>query len=109
MPASGGPDTLILDREIHPHLLMDRGLYFIDGKPYGWGTICFYEFATRRVSSLAPVHGDPGFAILGGLSVSPDGKWLLYSGGITNSDIMRIDNFRCKYGDTLISLTNYSG
>ncbi len=29
-----------------------------------------------------------------GLSVSPDGKWLLYSGGIFTSDIMMIDNFR---------------
>ena len=29
-----------------------------------------------------------------GLSVSPDGKWLLYTGGISTSDIMMIDNFR---------------
>ena len=52
------------------------------------------RFCDPAVRSLAPVHSDPGFGLIGGLSVSPDGKWLLYAGGICTSDIMMIDNFR---------------
>ncbi len=95
VPASGGSETLVLDKEIGSMVwdLSDRGIYFIDetAKPMA---ICFYDFATRSVSTLAPVHGDPGFGVRVGFSVSPDGKWLLYSGGICTSDIMMIDNFR---------------
>ena len=95
-PLSGGPETLVLDRVIFPFNwdLTDQGIYFIDGLIQHAGTICFYDFATRRVSSLAPVHSDPGFRVDEGLNVSPDGKWLLYSGGFSTSDIMLIDNFR---------------
>jgi Tol biopolymer transport system component len=85
---SGGPETLVLDKEISPLQweLTDRGIYFIEGN-----TISLYDFATRRARSLA---SDPGFGTDDGLSVSPDGKWLLYSGGILTTDIMMIDNFR---------------
>jgi len=96
VPVSGGPETLILDRHLlgpRNWDLTDRGIYFIDGnaKPK---TICFYDFATRRVKSLAPVHSDQAFATGGGFSVSPDGRWLVYSGGIRATDIRMIDNFR---------------
>jgi Tol biopolymer transport system component len=86
VPISGGPETLVLDRQIYPHLwdVTNRGIYFIDGN-----SVCFYDFRTQAVRSLVPLHmaGD-------GLSVSPDGRWLLYSGGIRDSHIMMIDNFR---------------
>jgi Tol biopolymer transport system component len=90
VPVSGGPETLILDRKIPPFNwdLTDRGIYFIEGN-----TISLYDFATRRARSLAPVHSDPRFEPDGFLSVSPDDKWLLYTGGIRTSDIMMIDNF----------------
>jgi len=96
VPVSGGPETLVLDKEFYAHNwdLSDRGIYFIDDSAKPMATVCFYDFATRSVRSLAPVHSDPGFRINEGLSVSPDGKWLLYSGGIRTSDIMMIDNFR---------------
>ena len=96
VPVSGGPETLVLDRKFWAHNwdLSDRGIYFIDDSAKPMATVCFYDFATRSVRSMAPVHSDPGFRINEGLSVSPDGKWLLYSGGIRTSDIMMIDNFR---------------
>jgi len=96
VPVSGGSETLVLDKQLFPLRwdLTDRGIYFIDGNARPMATICFYDFATRRVRNLAPVHSDPGFAAADGLSVSSDGKWLLYSGGIYSSDIMMIDNFR---------------
>ncbi len=93
---SGGQETEVLDRAIIPHDwdLTDRGVYFIDVKTKPVATICFYDFATRGVRSVAPVHSDPAFESMGGLSASPDGKWLLHCGGIYTSDIMMIDNFR---------------
>jgi dipeptidyl aminopeptidase/acylaminoacyl peptidase len=94
VPASGGPETLVLDREPHKWDLTDRGIYFVDGSAKPVATICFYDLATRRVRILAPAHRDPAFVIEDGFSVSPDGKWLLYSGGILTSEIMMIDNFR---------------
>jgi len=56
--------------------------------------ICFCDLAPRHVKTLAPVHLDPRFETSDGISVSPDRKWLLYSGGVFTSDIMMIDNFR---------------
>jgi hypothetical protein len=96
VPVAGGPETLVLDREVSPHHwdLTEQGIYFIDWNSNPVPTICFYDFATRRVKNLAPVHVEPEFALEDGLSVSPDGKWLLYTGGIGSSDIMMIDNFR---------------
>ena len=96
VPASGGPETLVLDKKFYAHDwdLTDRGIYFIDNNAKPMATICFYDFATRRIRSLAPVHSDPGFRTNEGLSVSPDEKWLLYTGGIPTSDIMMIENFR---------------
>jgi len=72
----------------------DRGIYFIDGGASPVATVCFFDFAAKRVKNLAPVSSDPEFGLDEGLSVSPDGKWLIYCGGITASDIMLIDNFR---------------
>jgi eukaryotic-like serine/threonine-protein kinase len=97
VPVSGGQETPVLDKEIMPLLwdLTDRGIYFIDRNARPVATICFYDFGTRHIGSLGPVHSDPRFQVnRDGFSVSPDGKWLLYSGGIFNYDIIMIDNFR---------------
>ncbi len=96
MPVSGGPETLVLDRNIYPHHwdLADRGIYFIGSSAEAVAAICFYDFATQTTRTLAPVHTDPAFGLTDGLSASPDGKWLLYAGGIYTSDIMLIQNFR---------------
>ena len=75
--------------------LADRGIYAIDRNARPVATICFYDFATQRVRSLGSPHRVPGFSVhLEALSVSPDGRWLVYSGGIFTSDIMMMDNFR---------------
>jgi hypothetical protein len=96
VPVSGGSETLVTGAvgDWWRWDLTDRGIYFIDGNAKPVATICFYDFATRRVSILAPVHKDPRFTTPDGPTVAPDGKWLLYSGGISTSDIMMIDNFR---------------
>ena len=96
VPVSGGPETLTLNRDIFQFHwdLRDGGIYFIDSSANRLPTISFFDFATRGVRGLSPVSNDPGYSLTNGLSVSPDGKWLLYTGGIFTSGIMMIDNFR---------------
>ncbi len=73
--------------------LTDRGIYAINSRAKPVAAISFYDSATRRVASLAPIHSDPRFRLYEGLSVSPDGKWLACDGGIFTSDLMMIENF----------------
>jgi eukaryotic-like serine/threonine-protein kinase len=96
VPVSGGPETLVSDAVGEAFLwdLTDRGIYAIDFYAQPMAMICFYDFAARGIKNLASVHRDPGFAVREGMSVSPDGKWLVYDGGIFISNIMMIDNFR---------------
>jgi Tol biopolymer transport system component len=91
VPVSGGLETLVSDREFSRVQwdLTGRGVYSVVDN-----AISFLDFATRRVRSLAPGSNDLGYQFGSGLGVSPDGKWLLYSAGIYNDDIMLIDNFR---------------
>lgn len=75
--------------------LTDRGIYFINSAANPLRTICFYDFATARVRSLNLGHKDRAFVLSGdGIAVSRDGKWLVYAGGISGSDIMMVENFR---------------
>jgi Tol biopolymer transport system component len=53
-------------------------------------TLRYFDFASRKVSDVFHLRKD--FAQ--GLSVSPDGRWLLYSQvDDENSDIMLVDHF----------------
>ena len=69
-----------------------RGIYYTLSNPTP-ATINFYDFATRTVRRLAnlPQRPTPG----GGLSVSPDGRWLLYTQtDDAQSDIMLANHFQ---------------
>jgi hypothetical protein len=71
---------------------VNEGLYFIpapgtDRK----SSIQFLSFATAKVKSVAPMSGPP----VEGLSVSPDGRFLLFSQrDVAGSDLMLVENFR---------------
>ncbi len=96
VPASGGTETLVTEALGVNFLwdVTDRGIYGVDYYAKPLATICFHDFSSRRIKSLAPVHSDPSFEVREGMSVSPDGKWLVYDGGIFTSDIILIDDFR---------------
>ena len=72
--------------------LVNEGIYFIpepgtDGK----SSIQFLSFATGKVKTVAPISGSPAE----GLSVSPDGRSLLFSQvDEAGSDLMLVENFR---------------
>jgi eukaryotic-like serine/threonine-protein kinase len=93
MPASGGDESQILPSvNRRAFFVVNEGIYFIpeagiDGK----SSIQFLSFATAKVKTVAPISGTP----TEGLSVSRDGRFLLFSQlDEASSDLMLVENFR---------------
>jgi len=92
MPVGGGEETKIVDSATETFTVVDQGIYFVPPRnPQGSSSIQFLSFATGRITPIAAVHGPTR----SGLSVSPDGRFLLYvSGEVQGSDLMLVENFR---------------
>jgi len=93
MPVNGGEESQVLPSVVQiAFSLVKEGIYFIarpgtDGKY----SIQFLSFATGKVKTVAPISGSPSE----GLSVSPDGRFLLFSqANEVNSDLMLVENFK---------------
>jgi Tol biopolymer transport system component len=70
--------------------VVDRGIYFVVGEECP-SQVAFFDFASRRVSPVAIVRKTPVFRTPS-LSVSPDGRWLLYAQvDESGSDLMLAD------------------
>ena len=68
--------------------LSKTGIYFVPAKAPR--SLSYFDFATRQIRTIFDVDND----FTGGFSVSPDGRWILYSQEVdVNSDIMLVDNF----------------
>jgi len=69
--------------------LMANGIYFTpQDNPR---SICFFDFATRQTRQIFKADKD----LADGMSVSPDGRYMLYSQiDESNADIMLVNNFR---------------
>jgi Tol biopolymer transport system component len=92
MPVSGGEESQVLPSVLYrDFFLVNDWIYFIpepgaDGKY----SIQFLNIATGKVKTVAPVSHP-----LEGLSVSPDGRFLLFSQvDEAGSDLMLVENFR---------------
>ena len=77
MPVSGGEESPVLPSVVfRAFCLVNEGIYFIPepgaDRKY---SIQFLSFATAKVKTVAPMSGPPAE----GLSVSPDGRSLLFS------------------------------
>jgi Tol biopolymer transport system component len=69
--------------------LLPGGIYFVPGDSPR--SLRYFNFATKQIRSIFELNMDFG----PGLSVSPDGRWILYSqAGDLNRDVMLVDNFR---------------
>jgi Tol biopolymer transport system component len=95
VPIAGGQETLVGEAvDVWSNWdLSDRGVYYIGKNQGSPATLWFFDFAVRGVKTLARLSTDPVFAA-GEPRLSPDGKWLVFSGGTRAADIMMIDNFR---------------
>jgi Tol biopolymer transport system component len=68
--------------------LTRAGIYFVPADSPK--SVRYFDFATRQIRPIFEVDKDFG----SGLSVSPDGRWIIYSQiGDVNSDIMLVDHF----------------
>ena len=73
--------------------LVKEGIYFFTKRPDAAGrySIQFLNFATKKIRSISMIEGPIDFY----LSVSPDGRWILYSQfDQSGSDLMLVENFR---------------
>ena len=92
MPLSGEEESQVLPSVAwDAFYLVKEGIYFIPGPSFKKSSIQFLSFVTGKVKTVAPMSG----WIFGSLSVSPDGRSLLYSQiDDVASDLMLVENFR---------------
>jgi Tol biopolymer transport system component len=91
VPVNGGNEVQVLDSLFSLHFTVAAsGVYFIGPTDYG-RSIRFLSFQTGKVATVAEIDQAVGT----GLSVSPDGRFLLYSQyQLAGSDLMLVENFR---------------
>jgi Tol biopolymer transport system component len=94
VPTVGGEEALVLDRR--PHFMnwslwRENIVYVNDGED--GATIEVFDPRTRTIREIAALGRDAPPVL--GLSVSPDGKWIVYGrDDVAGSDLMLIDGFR---------------
>ncbi len=94
IPSAGGEDRPVagmpLLHSATDWALAKNGIYFFDRNSRS--SIRFYDFASKQIHSVFMLAASlPDW---GGLSISPDGRWLAYSLlGDIQSDIMLVDQF----------------
>jgi Tol biopolymer transport system component len=95
IPSEGGEEVLVLQQGSPGRwTLVERGIYFLStSTPVA--EIRFFRFVTRRDSLIAQLPQQFGLGYNPNLSVSPDGRWIVYGApDLVESDIMMVENFR---------------
>jgi hypothetical protein len=94
VPVEGGEERQVLGDLSHwaSFAVVDQGVYFIPRFEWAAGSsIQFFNFANEKIRPIAATERP----VSRGLSVSPDGRWILYSQGDQGgSDLMLVENFR---------------
>jgi Tol biopolymer transport system component len=94
IPVGGGEPSKVLE-ELSAYqnvAFVAGGIYFVPTqKASGDSFIQFVSFATNNISTIATLEK----ASVQGITVSPDGKWILYSlQQQSGSELMLVENFR---------------
>ncbi|MGC2185532.1 MAG: hypothetical protein WA637_19855 [Terriglobales bacterium] len=97
IPLEGGQATKVLEG-LNSYLnlaIVDSGVVFVSvPATAGGSSLQFLSFATHKVRRVAKLELPPDFQF-GGLAVSPDGQWILYSqADQAGSELMLVENFR---------------
>lgn len=93
VPAGGGEAAEVVPAVLSANhfAVTARGVYYISEPEHGRYSIRVQEFANGRLKVIAELDKPPN----AGLSVSPDGRTLLWSQvDAENSDVMLVENFR---------------
>jgi Tol biopolymer transport system component/DNA-binding winged helix-turn-helix (wHTH) protein len=90
VPVRGGEEIRIIE-SVSPQFfaVIERGIYFLSG----WQnpSVRCFNFATRKIETVGSIEGEVAF----GLSVSADGRRLLYSAyGPRQGVLMQVENYR---------------
>jgi Tol biopolymer transport system component len=97
VPVDGGEETRVLDRGGQSvWALTGQGICFFDFSGSTGPALKFYNFATGKVMLLREFSKDT-LLVTGAttLSVSPDGRWILYTQSDQSScNLMLVENFR---------------
>ncbi|HEY6400075.1 MAG TPA: winged helix-turn-helix domain-containing protein [Blastocatellia bacterium] len=98
MPAAGGAETPVIDFHQKGYSRIwtatNEGVYFAVADSNTQSTIKFFSFSTGIERTVAKIDRALPNGI-SGLTVSPDGKWLLFPlYSQRGSDLMMIENFR---------------
>jgi Tol biopolymer transport system component len=97
IPVEGGEERQVLDSITgHNWTVTPRGIYYLDFAvaPDAPKLVKLYNFQTGKVDQVGTVESTVS-ADFSGISVSRDGRWLLYSHvASTSSDLMLVDHFR---------------
>jgi Tol biopolymer transport system component/DNA-binding winged helix-turn-helix (wHTH) protein len=98
-PVGGDEETVVLNLRQFIYeswgdwTLAGDGLYFVDRRDAAGASVKFLSLSNGTVSRILPLDKEPDDDA--GLSVSPDGRWLLLTReDYSNLDIMLVENFR---------------
>ena len=100
VPVEGGEETLVLDTHKAGYwsawTVVEQGIYFLTAEKMDRPAIEFFSFTTGRVIEVAALAKPFRVATNPeGLSVSPDGRWILYTQEDQRDvDLMLVENFR---------------
>jgi Tol biopolymer transport system component len=94
IPTTGGEETPVLEEHQagleRAWKVVNEGIYFATAEKPSHPKIEFFSFATGRITQITSVAR----AFQKGLSISPDGRWLIFSQiDRTDRDIMLMENF----------------
>ena len=98
VPVSGGEETQVLESVHAPNFsVTPQGIYFIQPPDRDYPDrsylLRFFDFASERVKTITSLPTSVAF--WGGISVSPDGRSILYTQvDQSQSDLMLVENFR---------------
>jgi Tol biopolymer transport system component len=95
IPIEGGRGTKVLEG-VHDYLdlaIVERGVVFVPTRDPA--SLQFFSFATNKIRPLANFDRPIALGAVGGLSVSPDGRWILCTHfEQAGSELMLVENFR---------------
>ena len=94
LPVEGGQAAKVLENlsYLRNLVIVSKGIYFVPQQGTAWGTsIEFLDFATNHTKRVASV----GKPFSGGLALSPDGQWILYTLlDQADTELRLVENFR---------------